>query len=1679
MESECDNMKKTITQIKKLAPTHYELNNIINTPFIYDKECNTTEDKELKDKKEREHKQAIKTAREKIILHTTLTKNENIEHADARITLFKEEECKNKITGGITFKRENCYKKNDYLLLKKRCEGFTYIEQHIKNISDLSIDKNYYEVCCSGKQIKLAFDLDDKENGILINEVIDFCELFKNYIEGRLLSDKEIMYEILISVEPNEDFDSNKSYHSYHIIYNVYTNYYTIHNFHKEIVNAFLIENGESIDFYKKNKKSIDTTIYSAGKYFRAIGQSKGKVFNDAFNGDFSLKGMRTDILKALDITTSQFKTEINTDMFVMIINKDTDIFYNYIPLDKTTQIYEQYNIEYIIPFINKIISIWINELTEYDLTTDWIETLYYIIHLLRITGTKWNEIEDHNIINQFLEKSQLGRFIGLSHKANNKQFIKYIVEKQNIERTDTINNVFMFKLNELRELNDIEIKEIYKHLNKEPSDKVYLVLQKSICWYSKKNNYAYEIKTDNNDLITRGDSVELDYNLGILIIKMKGINQIYKKLYDTDTKTIITNAFINWSLKEIRGEKKEEYNVIVNHIDNLSNKELQLNTEQNEGARNLFVNDWDNHKLVELTKQKELHLIVEAPTSCGKTYYIMRKRIMYVLDELYLKQKKTRRICVLTDTRSLANATTKMITEIFNDLKIPLSYFKNYLGYVKEADGDKNEIQNDNTLLLLVCVDSLNKYTERFNKEDNLIFTDVIIDEYQNISSGILKQITNDLTETARQKLIMNSFYNTIRLAKSVLILDADINEYDRPLLKTNTNKIFDYVRYIDYKQPTKKVIIMEQKKLEELMIHNYKLGKPQSLSVSTRKETLDVYDRFLKLGLGKQNAIVVMNGEGAKDSREDETTESDNLKSKLCADTTLWRNYTLIIYNSTITTGISENTAIGEIPHFYTHYSLLVANTVKTPNAVAKAQMDMRVRKTQSEIMRVAIKGNIMTTLQIKPKKDYDFIIKKQVAEIKNLIYRQSKNCFNKDKTDITLPPKLQEHLITIKNLKETSLSYKSTAEEKANATASLKDSLKKLNDWDKEEQLFLELSTRKSKNIDYHNGEFIAIYLKLLKKWGIEKITTELYDNITEEELEEIKQQEKDKYFYTTEQQEFEMFNVERKLYDYNNDNNENNDKNNRELLSIGYSQYQARIYGKKEPYFNAVAYNLIKTKNSTADARNGYTRLFDYYYYDIMREMLIKSVLKDMNDKSVKELNRTDIILKRDIIYICNACLMFELIKKGHLRKNINEYYNYKEFMTDIVEEQKGDLFLYNTEELKNGLIAELKPLYKYLFVSGKLETVKIGNFENISVYEYINESFNYFNTLTHIDKEKKTLSFNAKRGNPYRLQKENYDIERERINMPNLLITNTDIDEYNQVIKSNTITEYLTDSHMNISKRYMPKIQSKAHKINTRIYDLITHYVAKDKQKPLYDKLVVIHNNYKNTHIKISYEDAKEIQDDYDRIYEEAKINEDDYYNTVGGIKANAIIKGTVMKEAKRFYNWKVCNNGGVYNEKDEPQKIIIIKNSRPFYTERYDINYKQGVKYENAYEVNESYVVYRNRLFNLKYVIAEAFMSEYDSEKSYVIPIDQDHNNNALSNLRIINNEEEFKIYKKEILDSFYKIKKYNNKQKNKETRRKKANIKVACEICNVLYTTTNKTKHDKTAKHLKSLKNK
>lgn len=1685
MENNRDNTRNQIIQI---APNQYELNNIINTPFVYNPKKNKPqkyivgEPTHLTDEEYNyalqygEHKQAVKNAREKIILHTTPIKHENIKHADARNTLFKEECCKNKITGGITFKRENCYTKKDYLLLKKRCEGFKYVEQHIKNISELKNDKNYYEVCCSGKQIKLAFDLDDKLNGIFINEVIDFCELFKNYIDIALSSNKEITYEILISVEPNEEFDSNKSYHSYHIIYNVYTNYYEIHNYHKEIVNVFLKENAENIDFYKKNVKIVDMTIYSSGKYFRTIGQSKGEVYNDTFNGDYTIKSIRTDILKALDITTSKFKTEINTDMFVMIINKDTDIFYDYTPLENPTKIYEEYNIHYVIPFINDIIEFWIENLNEYALTTNWIKTLYYIIHLLRITGTKWDEIEDHIIIEKFLDKSQIDRYKELPHRESNKQFIKYIVQKKSIESSD-FSNMFIANLT-ARELHDIEIKEIYKHLNKVPSDKVFLVLQRGVLYNLKSSIcvYMYEIKTDDIDLITRGEVV---FNNGILKIDLH-TTQLYKKLYAIQTKTIITNAVIDWKTKTIKGTRAEEYNVIVKHINNLTNEELQLNTERKDGARNLFVEDWDNIKLISLTKEADLHLIAEAPTSCGKTYYLMRQRIMYVLGELYLKQKKTRRICVLTDTRSLANATTDMITKIFNELKIPLSYFKNYLGYVKEAEGDKNDIKNENTLLLLVCVDSLDKYTERFIKEDNLFFTDLIIDEYQNISSGILKKITNDLKETTRQKIIINSFYNAIKLAKSVLILDADINEYDRQFLKKYAGKTFDYVRYVNYKQPTKKVILMEWNELENNIIHNYKLGQPQSLSVSTRTEAVKIYDRFIKLGLGKQNAIIVMTGDGAIDSREDELKESDILKSKLCGDTTLWRNYKLIIYNSTITTGISENTALGDIPHFYTHYSLIVAEATGTPNAVAKAQMDMRVRKTQTEIMRVAIKKNSFHTLQIKPKKDYEFIINKQVADIKTLIYRQSVKCNNSNKTDITIPPKLQEHLITIKTLKETCFSYKSTAEEKTHAKASLQDSLKKLNEWDKEEQLFLELSTRKSKNIDYHNSEFMAIYFKLFKKWGIEEITTELYENITEEEIETISQQEKDKYLHTAEQNGYDKFNVEMEIYDCNKENTTYNE-NISKLFELGYSQYLSRLYGKKEPYFNGIVYDLYETKYSTADARKGYTRLFDYYYYEIICDMLIKSVLKNMDDKSVKELKRTDIQLRRDINYICKASIMFELVKGGHLRKDINEYYNYNEFMTDIIEKQKGELFLYQTEKLKNGLIDKLKALLKYLFINKMFNEIKQINFENISVNEYIIESFGYFNTIADIDEEKNIISFCSKKGNPYRLQKINYYIEKPITNTYaddyNILITNTDIDDYTELIKNNTITDYLTDTHFTISKKYMPKIQSKAHKINGRLYDFITHYVAKDNQKALYDKLAVIHNNYKETHTKISYKHAKEIQDDYERLYETAEINEDDYYNTIGAIKAKPIIKGTVMKEAKRFYNWKVCDNGGVYNENDEPQKIVIIENSRPFYTERQRINYNQGIKYENQYEVNESYVVYKNRLFNMKYVIAEAFMNDYDSEKSFIIPIDQDHTNNALNNLKIINDYEEFKVYKKGILASFLKKNKNVKKQKSKERETAKAKEKCVCVICGGKYTSINKNKHDKTAKHLRLCK--
>jgi len=1584
-------------------------------------------------------------------LNLPLIPHVNIYHKDARTTLFIEEECRNTL-GGVSFKREKCYTNKDYILLKQKITGYTYVEQHINNINELNINKNYCEVLCSGKPIKLTFDLDDKTNGILINEIIDFCEIFKNYLNINInevnindINIKEITYEILISVEPNEEFNSNKSYQSYHIVFNVYTIYLKIYNTHMEIVNNFLKDYGESIPFYENNNKIIDMTIYNTGKFYRTIGQSKGTKTEDGKT--------RTDIFKALNIISGEFKKIITTEMLVMAVNTNTDILYNYVPYEKVKKIKCKFNLRYVIPTLPITIKKWITELTEQDLTADWIKNISYLINVIIISGI--NDTDKRDIMTEFLDKSQFGEYIGLSHKQNNIEFIQFLTNEiynaNDINIPLTIEDkriTYNKKMNGdlITELTEIEKTELYRFLKKDNSEIVYLSAIPS-------PTGVYEIIID-----------------GIVSKDISKSRTHYDLLYIEAYKTIVINAVING--KEIRGNQSKEYNLIVNYINNLSTEELQFNKETKDGKNNLFITDWDNPKLIKLTKEKDLCLICEAPTSSGKTYHLMRNRIKCIL-ECY-KKHEPRRIVVLTDTRSLTSATSQMIINLFNEFDIDLSYFKNYLDYT-DGKTDKNEIQNSNTLLLLICIDSLPFYTNRFIKEENLTFTDCIIDEYQNISNGIIKKITNVNEDKYNQQKIMNVFYNVIKDTRSVLLLDADIYNYDRELLKKYTDRTFKYVRFIDYKQNTKKIILMDYSPMIEMITHKYKLGIPQSIAMSSRKQARNFYDKIIKLGMGKKFPILVMNTDGALDSRNDtRTNESKSLKNKLCGNTLLWRDYTMIIYNSTITTGISENTDIGEIPHFDTHYSILHTSATLTPNATARAQMDMRVRKTKTETLRVSVHSEKINvkTLQIRPKKDYEFCLKKTISTIQNLIYKQNRE-------PLLLPPKLEEQMNAIKGIKSNSNNMNLTPNHRAKSKEYLKELYLISNYMEKEEQLFLELSFRKTKTIDYHNHEFLTIYLKTLRKWGINEIKTEFYKNISNEEFIKVVQLEKDTHIFTAEQCLFEAFNVDRKIYNYNDTDTKNEfDNNTCEIFKFGYSNYMARFYGKTEPYFNGILFNLIEHKYTHNQTH--YNRLYDYYFYDTLKLILIQFV-KNFNDQNRDELQRTMNSLNEDIRYLCNACILFELIKGGFLIKRAGEHYDYKEFMSDLIEERGGNCELMDTTLLKEGMINDLKPLLKYLLDNNKFTTITKTRLDLITINDYIKEAFNYFNTNTRIEtqtqatQERYYVRYVSHKGIPFRLQKNDYSIEKNSDNNEPLLITNSDIDDYKTIITGEQLKDYTTITGFILNKKYMPKIKICVDKIYSRLFALIENYTTERNQQLLKDHLTKETVECKLNQIKISYEEAKEIQDELDRLYNETEINEEAYYNTIGGFIANTIIKGNDIRDAKRFYKWTVCENGGIYNENGEPQNIIVIPNCEPHNNENQLCDYRDMVKINKKEVINRknvSFVNYRGRLFNVKLVIAEAFFLEYN-DNSWIIPIDNDYTNNALINLKLIETEQEYKDLMKENEKKIKRVKNEIKKDITKIRRMEIKNEKHICDICGGEYTNNNKGNHVKTAKHL------
>lgn len=1588
---------------------------------------------------------------------------ENVYHNDARTTLFTTADSRNK-DGGVSFQRDNCYTKTDYLLLRNTHKRFIYTEQHTKNINELKTDKNLYEVLCSGKPIKLAFDIDDKDEGIPISEIIAFCELFKIFMSSDTQSEKQITYTIMISEEADAIFNYNTPYNSYHIVFNIYTKK---NLFNKQIVKAFLEANGEHIPFYSRNKAIVDLSYYSNGKYARAVGQSKGKLFN------------RTDIIRAVDLQNERFTDDITSDMFIMFVNKDTDIFYDYIEPINTAKVYDDYNIQYVIPHYEELIMDWIDALTEHDFINEWTETIHYLLHILKIGGL--NGGDPHTpILKQldeikggeggmtplklFLQKSRVSHYDSADMTEQNITFIKNILHTNKHKRLDERNPIFNGI--GIRELCEYEIKEIYKQQSKIPSDRLYLVLQTSKAFIkkgvsNKTNKHAYEITADAPH--TRGEITyikadEKNKCSNIDIKQSEDIEQ-YDYLYDISTKTILIYAFVY----KTKGLKcMSEYNVVIETLNGHAVKDLQFCNE-----KHIEITDWKDKRLLELNHKSELNIIIEAPTSSGKTYNQMRNRLRSVL------KYEDRRVCVITDTRSLTSATDEMIKRVFNELGIPLTYFKNYLRYNKDynkgEEDDINEVNNDNTRLLLVCVDSLMKYTQRFNKDDNLIFTDLIIDEYQNITNGIIKTITNEYVETNRQKEIMNAFYGVIKNAESVSIYDADIYTHDIKRLKKITGKTFDYVKYIGFKQKVSKSVLVLYDDMIEEIIHNYEQGRPQSISVSTKSRANKIYEEFVKKGMSSSMPIVLITSDGAKDSRITEQTQADSkkLKERLCGNTELWREYKLVIYTSTITTGISFNTADGDTPYIYRHYSIIKASATDTPHSTARGQMDRRVRQTQTAECYTAIEGDELSTLTIKPI-DYDLYFKKNKDELHTLLLKR--NLYAKkenEKDEIILPNEITDLQAHLRHL---TANFKNAKDQTARKVIKeiKTECINKLDTLIQAEERFMELNTTKKAREQADNSEFIAFYFKLMRKWGVEIITSNLYPKINAIEKEAIEKKEKDKHIYTKEQADFEAFNTEHRITDYNDKHNQ--DENMKELGYSGYGQYHAKLYGKCEPYFNQVAFTLIQDKYRTREALTAYTKLYDYEYYDLLRSMILKNVLVNMDDEAKKELNRTDRNLKNDMAYVVYACIMFEMFKGGYILTKGGDAYDYKMFMRDMIITREGEAEIINKDALINGIITDLKPISRYLFKCGGLKVRGVASFEAITLNNYIELAFNYFNTNAKTETYedgKIGIIFTAEKGTPFRLQETNYEV------MPNsegekVLIYDGDIDDYYTISE---LTPYTTYSGLKIPIDYMPKVKRTAHKINGRMYNLIDHYVVENKRKQLQDRLTEQTSTLKKSYTQISYEDAKDIQNQYEKLTAEGQhLTAEKCGLALGGeITEPNVNEPTEFKPARRFYNWKVSNEGVVYNENEIPQNVIIIPNTKIDYKERpIDYDFTDQDKGDKSV----SYVMYRNRMFRLNLIVAEAFYTEYDSENSYIVALDGDYTNNHINNIKIYNTKEEF--------DAYMKTQKQTKNAVKKETtalnRKTQKNEKRECSVCGGNYIVKNKAIHEKTEKHKKAL---
>jgi len=854
-------------------------------------------------------------------------------------------------TLNIAKNQHNFLKTNEYLFAyMKQSKLYEWIK--LEDIGCL-IDRNYlYEIVNSETAIRLYMDLDVKDKELSFLQILKMIEDFKMFLKTYYDYQVDFNTNIHLSLKPSQLQNAykidEKFITSCHIIFDVIVDDVIQA---KQIIKSFMNTRAILTEY-------IDIKVYSYRRKFRTLFQAKEQFLKtDIVSGKkfYKFKVINDILIHDTSITKEDFisciiPSNTNTNELIEITNKKKIFVDDYLkfinvkidePIIKLSYV-EYKNVFYCIDQIKKLKS-YLNDLNEVEFTKNyyWNVNLKLVVATLILANIKWTDIINHEIMKLFLKLSRVNEYDTDEWNSKNIKYIETIIEKKILHNH--------FKKEFFEPLTEKVIYYIYNLLELNATDTI-LITERVINKKSQLQiNYGGELTdllnfVDNEEkVITQSKKNEAKTTSKIInsLKKNKQINSILinEVLTDNNNENIKSSLYnqnkqillIDFKIDREKTENGDYKDIVSSNIQKqLALEEIKLIGNITEKSCYDIV-EVLNLQNVEINAYENRYLT--APVGAGKSYIVLRQDINSIL-----KNKESKTI-VITDTISMAN---KSYADILNIIKEYGFAEKNIKLYNNSSDKF-----TDDTKILVCCYDSIYKYKEHFTP------THLIIDEFVNVCKRITatKKLGNDKDN------IRNYYFKLIQSCY-LKFYDADVDELMLQLIKYNYNINIKIVSLTNYIQLNTNIILTTDEKMKLNILQC--LSHKKNITISSTSKILKMQELMDKISkIHKDIKMVLIYSEGAVESGIVTETASKKLKNELCSNTELWKNYNVVIYSPSITTGISFN----DRTYFYKHFHFC---SPQSADSTQNTQMIHRVRKNETNTIEISVSNNTLNTLK-----------------------------------------------------------------------------------------------------------------------------------------------------------------------------------------------------------------------------------------------------------------------------------------------------------------------------------------------------------------------------------------------------------------------------------------------------------------------------------------------------------------------------------------------------------------------------------------------------------------------------------------------------------------------------------------------------------------------------------------